>query len=163
MQAGSDVQALSAFHTDFHLLDSYVKGVPGGSGETFAWGLAAEHRRTAPGLRQGERIPLILSGGLTPENVGDAIRVVQPFAVDVASGVELSPGIKIPERMRAFAEAVAATYPVEPELAADELDSVTAVPAEESTSSDAAPQAAATAPSDVAVSATADHAHLEAE
>jgi phosphoribosylanthranilate isomerase len=109
VQAGSDVQALSAFHTDFHLLDSYVAGVPGGSGETFAWDLAAEHRLTAPGLRQGERIPLILSGGLTPENVGEAVTVVRPYAVDVASGVELSPGIKIPERMRAFAEAVAAT------------------------------------------------------
>jgi phosphoribosylanthranilate isomerase len=122
VQAGSDVQALSAFHTDFHLLDSYVAGVPGGSGETFAWSLAAEHRLTAPGLRQGERIPLILSGGLTPENVGDAIGIVQPYAVDVASGVELSPGIKIPERMRAFSEAVIATYPAEPEPEIDETE-----------------------------------------
>lgn len=108
VQGGADVQALNIFHTDFHLLDSYVPGVVGGSGEAFAWELAAEHRRTAPSLRQGERIPLILSGGLTPENVGEAVTVVRPYAVDVASGIELSPGIKIPERMRAFAEAVAA-------------------------------------------------------
>lgn len=159
VQAGSDVQALSAFHTDYHLLDSYVAGVPGGSGETFAWDLAAEHRLTAPGLRQGERIPLILSGGLTPENVGEAVTVVRPYAVDVASGVELSPGIKIPERMRAFAEAVAAADAAlappadEPDVSApsddsagtnagtDDVDSAaSAVPAEESTSSDAAPQ-----------------------
>jgi phosphoribosylanthranilate isomerase len=108
VQGGADVQALNIFHTDFHLLDSYVPGVPGGSGETFAWELAAEHRRTTPSLRQGERIPLILSGGLTPENVGEAVLIVQPYAVDVASGVELSPGVKIPERMRSFTEAVAA-------------------------------------------------------
>jgi phosphoribosylanthranilate isomerase len=130
VQAGSDVQALSAFHTDFHLLDSYVAGLPGGSGETFAWELAAEHRLTAPGLRQGERIPLILSGGLTPENVGDAIGIVQPYAVDVASGVELSPGIKIPERMRAFAEAVVATYPVEPQLDETESEADASAPSE---------------------------------
>jgi phosphoribosylanthranilate isomerase len=111
VQDRADVQALNIFHTDFHLLDSYRAGVPGGTGETFAWGLAAEHRLATPGLRQGDRIPLILSGGLTPENVGEAVTVVQPYAVDVASGVELSPGIKIPERMRAFAEAVKAADP----------------------------------------------------
>jgi len=125
VQSSADVQALNAFHTDFHLLDSYVAGVPGGSGETFAWELAAEHRLTTPSLRQGERIPLILSGGLTPENVGEAVTVVRPYAVDVASGVELSPGIKIPERMRAFAEAVAAAdpEPVEPDVSAVSDDS----------------------------------------
>jgi phosphoribosylanthranilate isomerase len=73
--------------------------VPGGTGETFAWELAQGHRG---------RIPLILSGGLTPENVGEAIAGVHPFAVDVASGVEASPGVKDPAKLEAFAAAVRA-------------------------------------------------------
>lgn len=130
VQGGADVQALNIFHTDFHLLDSYVPGVVGGSGEVFAWELAAEHRRTAPSLRQGERVPLILSGGLTPENVGEAVTVVRPYAVDVASGIELSPGIKIPERMRAFAEAVAAVDAEHAEPASEAADEGAAVDSE---------------------------------
>ena len=94
----ADIQALAAYHTDYHLLDSYRPGVPGGTGEAFSWELAAGHRR----------VPLILSGGLTPENVGAAIATVRPFAVDVASGVESAPGRKDHQRMRAFAAAVAA-------------------------------------------------------
>jgi phosphoribosylanthranilate isomerase len=97
VRSGADIQALSAFHTDFHLLDSYTPGVPGGTGETFAWELARAHRG---------RTPLILSGGLTPENVGQAISVVHPFAVDVASGVEATPGVKDPAKLAAFAAAV---------------------------------------------------------
>lgn len=122
VHSGADIQALGTFHTDFHLLDSYLPGVRGGTGETFAWDLAAEHRRLAP---RRLRVPLILSGGLTAENVADAIAVVRPFAVDVASGVESAPGIKDAERMRAFATAVATTATpeddVEPEtpVAAD--------------------------------------------
>jgi phosphoribosylanthranilate isomerase len=99
VRSRADIQALSAFHTGFHLLDSYTPGMPGGTGETFAWELARGHRG---------RIPLILSGGLTPENVGQAIGVVRPFAVDVASGVESSPGVKDPAKLEAFAEAVRA-------------------------------------------------------
>ena len=95
----ADIQALAAYHTDFHLLDSYKPGVPGGTGETFTWELVGHHRK----------VPLILSGGLTPENVGEAITMVRPFAVDVSSGVESAPGYKDPERMRAFAQAVAST------------------------------------------------------
>jgi phosphoribosylanthranilate isomerase len=100
VRSGADIQALSAFHTDFHLLDSYRKGVPGGTGETFAWELARSHPLN---------VPLILSGGLTPDNVTDAIGAVQPYAVDVASGVETAPGRKDHDKLRAFAEAVAAT------------------------------------------------------
>ncbi len=99
VRSGADIQALSAFHTDFHLLDSYRKGVPGGTGETFAWELARSHPT---------RVPLILSGGLTPENVADAVAAVRPYAVDVASGVESAPGRKDHDMLRAFAAAVGA-------------------------------------------------------
>jgi phosphoribosylanthranilate isomerase len=109
VQSLADIQALSAYHTDFHLLDSYKAGVPGGTGETFAWELAAGRGHVAPPRRKGQRVPLILSGGLTPENVVEAIAAVRPYAVDVASGVESAPGYKDGERMRAFAEAVAST------------------------------------------------------
>jgi phosphoribosylanthranilate isomerase len=98
VRSGADLQSLSSFHTDYHLLDSYTAGVPGGTGETFAWEIARDHRG---------RTPMILSGGLNPANVADAISVVQPFAVDVASGVELVPGRKDPDKLRAFAAAVA--------------------------------------------------------
>jgi phosphoribosylanthranilate isomerase len=98
------IQALSAFHTEYHLLDSYVPGLPGGTGETFAWDLARSHRA---------RVPLILSGGLSSENVAEAILAVRPFAVDVASGVELRPGVKDPAKLAAFAAAVASTVVAE--------------------------------------------------
>ena len=97
IRAGSDVQAMEAFHTDFHLLDTHRAGLYGGTGETFDWELV-RLRRTS--------VPLILSGGLTPENVAAAIAAVHPFAVDVASGTEASPGLKDPAKLRAFAEAV---------------------------------------------------------
>ena len=117
VHSGADIQALAAYHTDFHLLDSYMEGVPGGTGETFNWDLAAEHRRIAPPKGKGQRVPLILSGGLTPDNVADGIAAVRPFAVDVASGVESAPGYKDHDRMRAFAAAVAST--AEPEADAE--------------------------------------------
>jgi len=93
----ADVQALHAFPTDFHLLDAYTPGRPGGTGETFEWELASEHPRDRP---------LILSGGLVPGNVRDAIAAVRPFAVDVASGVELEPGVKDHAKMAMFARTV---------------------------------------------------------
>ena len=100
VRSGADIQALRPYQTDFHLLDSYKAGVRGGSGETFAWEVARGHRGT---------IPVILSGGLTAENVVEAISIVRPYAVDVASGVESAPGRKDPEKLRAFAAAVAST------------------------------------------------------
>ena len=104
VRSGADVQALAPFHTDYHLLDSYTAGVPGGTGETFSWEIARSHRG---------RIPMILSGGLNPDNVADAIAAVRPYAVDVASGIELmGPGRKDPEKLAAFAAAVRATVPV---------------------------------------------------
>lgn len=98
----SDIQDLRAFQTDFHLLDAHVPGLQGGTGETFAWDLAREHPRDRP---------LILSGGLTADNVAEGIAAVTPFAVDVASGIEREPGVKDHARMAAFAEAVRATAP----------------------------------------------------
>ena len=97
------IQALARFHTDYHLLDGYTPGIPGGTGETFSWELARSHRG---------RVPVILSGGLRPENVAEAIEVVRPFAVDVASGIELAPGRKDHEKLAAFARAVASTVAV---------------------------------------------------
>ncbi|MGO9750447.1 MAG: phosphoribosylanthranilate isomerase [Solirubrobacteraceae bacterium] len=103
VRSRAEIQALGSFHTDFHLFDSFVPGVPGGTGETFAWELAR---------KRATKVPLILSGGLTPSNVAQAIGVVGPYAVDVASGVESAPGIKDPEQLRRFAEAVADQFAV---------------------------------------------------
>jgi phosphoribosylanthranilate isomerase len=103
IRSGADIQALSPFHTDFHLLDSHVNNVPGGTGETFAWELARDHR---------EKVPVILSGGLNAGNVAEAIATVRPYAVDVASGVEAAPGRKDPAKLEAFAAAVASTAAV---------------------------------------------------
>jgi phosphoribosylanthranilate isomerase len=95
----SAVRALSSYRTDFHLLDAHVPGSWGGTGERFDWELARAH----PG-----KPPLVLSGGLDPDNVADAIAVARPFGVDVASGVEASPGRKDPEKLRRFFAAVEA-------------------------------------------------------
>jgi phosphoribosylanthranilate isomerase len=99
VRSGADIAALEAFHTDLHLLDAHRPGLRGGTGETFDWELVAARRST---------VPLVLSGGLTPENVGAAVAATHPFAVDTASGTEASPGVKDPEKVRAFARAVAA-------------------------------------------------------
>lgn len=79
------------------LLDKYSPKERGGTGETFDWSIAKEV--------QGRIKRLYLAGGLNPENVGEAIREVQPYAVDVASGVESSPGKKDPEKVAAFIKA----------------------------------------------------------
>jgi phosphoribosylanthranilate isomerase len=99
IRSGAEIQALTQFATDYHLLDSYIPGRPGGTGETFSWELVRAHRGTAP---------VILSGGLTADNVGEAIASVRPAAVDVASWVEREPGRKDPEKLEQFAAAVRA-------------------------------------------------------
>jgi phosphoribosylanthranilate isomerase len=108
VRSRADIQALAAFHTDYHLLDSHIPGRPGGTGETFEWELARSHRGP---------VPVILSGGLNADNVADAIAVAHPFAVDVASGVELSPGRKDHGKVEAFAEAVHQSDPAGPRAA----------------------------------------------
>lgn len=78
------------------LLDTYVAGVPGGTGEAFDWSLIPEHLSK----------PIILAGGLSADNVGAAIAQVSPYAVDVSGGVEQARGIKDPARIEAFMRAV---------------------------------------------------------
>jgi phosphoribosylanthranilate isomerase len=96
---GASLVDLQRFHTDYHLLDAYSPGKPGGTGETFDWELARRHPGTPP---------MVLSGGLTADNVGEAISVARPFAVDVASGTEAAPGRKDPAKLTAFMQAVEA-------------------------------------------------------
>jgi phosphoribosylanthranilate isomerase len=95
----AQVRALRAYPTDFHMLDAYSPSVPGGTGQRFDWELAKLHPRTPP---------VILSGGLTPDNVGEAIAAAHPWAVDTASGTEAAPGRKDPAKLEAFFRAVAA-------------------------------------------------------
>ncbi|MDP2243997.1 phosphoribosylanthranilate isomerase [Pseudomonas sp.] len=78
------------------LLDTFVPGVPGGTGEAFDWSL----------VPRGLRMPIILAGGLTPENVRAAIEQVRPYAVDVSGGIEASKGVKDSDKIHAFMRAV---------------------------------------------------------
>jgi phosphoribosylanthranilate isomerase len=97
--AGS-LKELPKYQTDAWLLDAYSSDTLGGTGERFNWDLAVEAQKFGK--------PVFLAGGLTPENVADAIRRVQPFGVDVSSGVESSPGKKDHGKIRAFIAAVRA-------------------------------------------------------
>jgi phosphoribosylanthranilate isomerase len=92
----ANFQDLERFHTDFHLLDTAARGLRGGTGETWDWALAGGRRR---------KIPAILSGGLTAGNVAAGIAAIEPFAVDVSSGVEAAPGVKDPAKLTAFMDA----------------------------------------------------------
>lgn len=77
------------------LLDTYVPGVPGGTGKTFPWNLVNSRKNW-------EEIPLIIAGGLNPENVAIVIREVKPFGIDVGSGVEREPGKKDEQKIKQF-------------------------------------------------------------
>lgn len=93
VRSGADLDRARSYRTDFHLLDAHRSDLPGGTGETFDWELVRGRR---------SRVPVILAGGLRPDNVAEAIEVVRPFAVDVASGVERAPGIKDHDAMSTF-------------------------------------------------------------
>ena len=93
----ASLQALLGYHTDAWLLDAYTPDKLGGTGETFNWDLALE--------AQGWGRPIFLAGGLTPENVAEAVRRAQPYGVDVSSGVEAAPGRKDHAKVKAFIQA----------------------------------------------------------
>jgi phosphoribosylanthranilate isomerase len=93
----SSLLALANYHTDALLLDAYSAAAFGGTGEKFNWDLAVEAKKAGK--------PIILAGGLTPENVAGAAIYVRPLAVDVSSGVESAPGKKDPDKVRAFVKA----------------------------------------------------------
>lgn len=91
--AGS-LKELTKYQTDAWLLDAYVSDTFGGTGEKFNWDLATQVQKLGK--------PVFLAGGLTPENVAEAVQQVRPFGVDVSSGVESSPGRKDHDKVRAF-------------------------------------------------------------
>lgn len=88
------------------LLDAYSANSYGGTGQTADWSAAAEYQR----LPMTPQVPFVLAGGLTAENVAQAIRQVRPWAVDTASGVESAPGIKDPQQIAAFVAAVRGAF-----------------------------------------------------
>ena len=90
----ASLQQLENFHTNAFLLDAHSKSGLGGTGEKFNWDLAVEAQKFGK--------PIFLAGGLTPENVAEAVKKVKPFAVDVSSGVESAPGKKDTAKVRAF-------------------------------------------------------------
>lgn len=97
MQGAKSLKNLNHYPVSAILLDSFVPGQAGGTGAKFDWNLALEAKRCGK--------PIILAGGLKPDNVVEAIQSVNPFAVDVSSGVETSPGKKDIRKMRDFVRA----------------------------------------------------------
>jgi phosphoribosylanthranilate isomerase len=98
VRRAADVRKAEQFHDAFAiLLDGFEPQRRGGTGKKFEWSVAA---------RADARLQIFLAGGLTPENVAEAIRIVQPYAIDVCSGVESSPGKKDRARIKALMRAV---------------------------------------------------------
>lgn len=89
----SDLEGMEGFNVAAYLLDSKVDGMLGGSGKSFPWEMAST-------LCKGKKV--FVAGGLAPGNVGEAVRLLTPFGVDTASGVESQPGIKDPVLMERF-------------------------------------------------------------
>ena len=97
MRDAASLAELTKYPTDAWLLDAYSADKPGGTGEKFSWDLAVEAQRLGR--------PIFLAGGLTPNNVADAVRRVRPYGVDVSTGVEAAPGKKDPAKVKAFVQA----------------------------------------------------------
>jgi len=91
-----DIRAMARYEVSAFLLDTYKEGQMGGTGEVFDWDLALK-------ANQG-KTPIILSGGLNPDNVARAVEKVRPYAVDVSSGVEVQSGVKDRDKVRNFIE-----------------------------------------------------------
>ena len=96
----ADLDRATEFGAAAILLDAHAPGIYGGTGEVFDWEVASDFRRQHPHL------PVILAGGIVPENAGLAAMSVQPAALDIASGAEISPGIKDFEKVAAFLTAL---------------------------------------------------------
>lgn len=92
---GQSLDPIKDYHVAGYLLDAYSPQVYGGSGLTFNWDIARDAKKFGP---------VILAGGLTPDNVRQAVETVEPYAVDVSSGVEASPGKKDPVKVKLFIE-----------------------------------------------------------
>jgi phosphoribosylanthranilate isomerase len=97
-----DLRPMQDYSVEAILLDSFSRERRGGTGKTFNWSLAVEAK--------GMGVPIILSGGLNPANVAEAIRLVSPAGVDTSSGVEISPGRKDHEKVRAFVGAARTAF-----------------------------------------------------
>lgn len=93
----SSLKPLADYNTDAFLLDAHSPDAFGGTGEKFNWDLALQAQKFGR--------PIFLAGGLTPENIGEAVQRVRPYAVDVSSGVESAPGKKDHRKVRAFVQA----------------------------------------------------------
>ncbi len=97
------LKPLADYETDAWLLDAFVADKPGGTGERFNWDLAVQAQKLGR--------PIFLAGGLTVDNVTEAVSQVHPYGVDVSSGVEASPGRKDHQKMRAFVQAAKRAVP----------------------------------------------------
>lgn len=93
----NDLFKMTEYKVSAFVLDTKVEGMFGGTGKTFNWDIAIEAKKLGP---------VILSGGLSPNNVAEAVEKVKPYAVDVATGVEVQPGIKDPDKLSMFIKAV---------------------------------------------------------
>jgi phosphoribosylanthranilate isomerase len=94
----NNIETISYYEVSCILLDTYVPGVSGGTGKVYDWSLALKAKKYNK--------PIILAGGLTPENVAEAVRKVKPYGVDVSSGIEKSPGEKNYKKMKEFMKRV---------------------------------------------------------